>query len=291
MPQQPPAPPEPAAPQAPAHPSFDPSLAGQDAVPTEFIPSANAAASAGFGETNALEALFGADQFHDYQLDPPPVAPSGSPADSGDEPPAGISRTHITLMWVAGSAVALFALFAFFIVGTRLPFLTGSGTTPTDQPAPIQTDRPEGPVAPGTYNWNELLGGECLDDYRGAWENEYTVVDCSVPHAAQLVTRAGVPIEAGTGGAYPGVSELQSRMNLLCTDSTVVDYTAANEYDDIQFEASYPASLEEWDSGRRDYFCFVSRASGQPLEGSLAAPPASEEPLEDEGTDESTEEG
>ncbi|HRN29987.1 MAG TPA: hypothetical protein PK890_09850, partial [Terrimesophilobacter sp.] len=265
---------------------------GQDAVPTEFSPAANNAAASGIEGTSALDSLFGEDQFRDYELDPPPATTTGAPGD-GDEPPKGISRTHITLMWVAGSAVALLALVAFFIVGTRLPFLTGSGTSASDEPTvPVETERPQGPVEPGTYNWNELLGGECLEGYRGAWENEYTVVDCSIPHDAQLVIRASVPVTAGTGGAYPGVSSLQSRMSLLCTDVTVVDYNAANRYDDVQFEASYPASVEEWDSGRRDYFCFISRSTGQPLEGSLAAPPVSEEPpLEDEGTTEESTEG
>lgn len=278
-------------PQPPAQPSFDPSLAGHDAAPTEFLPSATQAAAGGLGDPNALDALFGDDKFRDYEHGPPTVAaPGGSPGDDGSEPPKGISRTHITLMWVAGSAVALLALFAFFLVGTRLPILTGSGASPTETPAPVETERPEGPVEPGTYNWNELLGGECLENFNGAWENQYTVVDCAEPHAAQLVVRAAVPVAPGTGGIYPGVFDLQSRMNLLCTDAAVIDYHAANVYDDVQFEASFPPSAEEWDSGRRDYFCFVSRASGEPLEGSLAAPPALDEPADEEegATDEGT---
>src|SRR5690606_32017101 len=199
---------------------------------------------------NALDALFGDDKFHDYETEPPTInTPGGEPTSGGDEPPKGVSRTHITLMWVAGSAVALFALFAFFIIGTKLPLLTGAGTSPSTEPtAPVETERPQGPVAPRTYNWNELLGGECLDDFTGAWENEYTVVDCSVPHDAQLVVRAPVPVLAGTGGAYPGVFDLQSRMNLLCTDVTVINYPAANNYHDVQFEASFPPNVEEWDT-------------------------------------------
>lgn len=273
----------------PAHPSFDPALAGQDA-PTEFIPSANQPAAGTGADGGALDALFGDDKFRDYEGEPPtpPTRGGGTGGDGGDEPPKGISRTHITLMWVAGAAVAALALFAFFLVGTRLPMLTGGDAAPSASPEPTEAELPEGPVPPGTYNWNELLGGECLDDYRGAWENEYTVVDCEVPHEAQLVLRAPVPVAPGTGGAYPGVYDLQSRMSLLCTDASVIDYSAANTYDDMQFEASFPPSVEEWDAGRRDYFCFVSRASGEPIEGSLAAPPSPDEPATDEETEDGT---
>lgn len=273
----------------PAHPSFDPALPGQDA-PTEFITSANQAAGTG-SDTSALDALFGDDKFRDYEGEPPipPPPGSGTGEEDGDEPPKGISRTHITLMWVAGAAVSALALFAFFLVGTRLPMLTGGDAAPSASPEPTEAELPEGPVPPGTYNWNELLGGECLDDYRGAWENEYTVVDCEAPHEAQLVLRAPVPVAPGTGGAYPGVYDLQSRMSLLCTDASVIDYSAANAYDDMQFEASFPPSVEEWDAGRRDYFCFVSRASGEPIEGNLAAPPAPDEPATEDETGDETE--
>lgn len=274
-------------PQAPVPPTVDFGLQGQDAVPTEFIPSAAQTATG----TNALDALFGEDKFQEYEdalvsPTPPPITPA-APEESGDEPPTGISKLHVTMMWVAGSVVAALALFAFFLVGTKLPMLTGSTPTdPSSAPIPVETERPVGPVEPGTYNWNELLGGECIEDFRGAWENEYTVVDCAVPHAAQLVVRAAVPVLAGTGGTYPGVFDLQSRMNLLCTDAAVIDYEAAKAYDDVQFEASFPPSAEEWDKGRRDYFCFVSLASGALIEGSLAAPPAPDEPAtEEEGTE------
>lgn len=275
-------------PQAPMPPTVDFGLEGQDAMPTEFIPST----AQGATDSNALDALFGEDRFQEYEdalvsPTPPPATPA-APDESGDGPPPGISKLHVTMMWVAGSVVAALALFAFFLVGTRLPMLTGSTSTgPSSAPIATETERPIGPVEPGTYNWNELLGGECIEDFRGAWENEYTVVDCAVPHAAQLVVRAAVPVATGTGGTYPGVFDLQSRMNLLCTDAAVIDYAAAKVYDDVQFEASFPPSAEEWDKGRRDYFCFVSLASGELIEGSLAAPPAPDVPAtEEEGTEE-----
>lgn len=286
----------------PVPPTVDFGLQGQDAVATEFIPSPAQSPTPSPGgastEANALDSLFGENNFREYDASlvsatpptPPPPSPD-SPAEGGDEPPKEVSSLHITMMWVAGSVVAAFALFAFFLVGTKLPMLTGSTSVdPSSGPAPVETERPVGPVAPGTYNWNELLGGECVVDFGGAWQNEYTVVDCSTPHEAQLVIRAAVPVLAGTGGLYPGVLDLQSRMNLFCTDAAVIDYQAASQYEGVQFEASYPPSTEDWDAGRRDYFCFVSLASGDLIEGSLVAPPSDEPAIEEEGTtDEGTE--
>ena len=35
---------------------------------------------------------------------------------------------------------------------------------------------------------------------------------------------------------------------------------------------SYAVTEQEWADGEHDYFCFVSRKSGQPLTGSVALP-------------------
>src|SRR5690606_14034018 len=133
-------------------PTVDPALSGQDAVPTEFIPSAPRIPSGEPGDANALDALFGDEKFRDYEGEPAPtVAFAGaSPEEPADDEPKEISRLHVTMMWVAGSVVALLALTAFFLVGTKLPMLAGTGST---DPSPAATDpaeeRPVGPVAPG----------------------------------------------------------------------------------------------------------------------------------------------
>src|SRR5690606_30776890 len=110
------------------------------------------------------------------------------------------------------------------------------------------------------------------------WQEEYTVVDCTEPHTAQLVHR-GVfpePEDAGPLGArYPGAEALQAQLPALCGASGILDLAAAGAYTDIQLEGAVPATAEQWEEDR-SYFCFVSRASGEPLTGSVAVPPAPE---------------
>jgi hypothetical protein len=259
------------------------------ADPTELL--------GGFGEgpggDSALDALFGESRFRDYEAEP---APSENPfavrtvvvPTSGDGVAAtaapGISRTQKVLMWVAGSLVAVLALVALFMLGTRLPDLLGPApavvTSPTNTPTPTATALPLGPVEPGVYRWDELLGGECLDPYDGPWEEEFTVVDCGGPHPAQLATRGTFGADDGTLTPYPGMPALQSQLNLLCTAATVIDYAAANAYTDIQFEGSFAVTAEDWIAGDRDYYCFLSRSSGGPIEGSLAMPQVAPAPTE-----------
>lgn len=61
-------------------------------------------------------------------------------------------------------------------------------------------------------------------------------------------------------------------MNLACTAPAVLDSAAAAAYPDLQFQAGYPVSAEQWAEGQRDYLCFISRSAGEPLVGSVAVP-------------------
>ncbi|MBX3079738.1 MAG: hypothetical protein KF692_10965 [Cryobacterium sp.] len=251
-------------------------LAGVPPAP-EFPPSPTEAFSEVAGPS-AIDALFGESKFRDYDQDP---APSESPFASRSVPgevkePVGISTAQKTLMWIAGSLVALLALLALFSLGTRLSGLLGPApdvvAAPTKTSTPTPTAPPLGPVAPGEYLWTTLLGGECLNPYFGPWEQKYTVVDCTSPHAAQLVIRGTFPSEDGLATPYPGLEALQSQVNLLCTAPTVIDYAKAAAYTDIQVEASFAATADEWVSGDRDYFCFLSRSAGGMLTEDIAQP-------------------
>ncbi|MCS5735923.1 septum formation family protein [Herbiconiux daphne] len=144
--------------------------------------------------------------------------------------------------------------------------------TPTPTPAtPTVSPPPSVPAAPGVHDWNELAGGECLTGYTSPWELQFTVVDCATEHAAQLVSRGAFAEDATA--PYPGEPELVSRLNLLCTSPSVLDYAAAAQVPDVQWQAAYPADDAQWTSGDRSYFCFFSRPSGEPLGVSLAVPP------------------
>lgn len=251
------------------------------ADPTELL--------GGTAGANALDDLFGESRFRDYEAEPGPsqnpfaarpfdpseLVDAGA-ASATQEKPSGISRPQKVLLWIAGSLVAVLALLALFLAGTRLPDLLGPApavvVTPSNTPTPTPTPTalPLGPVDPGDYDWDELLGGECLDPYNGPWAEEFTVVDCAEPHPAQLAARGSFGTDDGFLAPYPGIEALQSQVNLLCTAPAVVDYATANAYTDIQFEASFAATAADWADGNRDYYCFLSRASGGPITGSIA---------------------
>lgn len=240
-------------------------------------------------EGGALDELFGSDSFQEYDETLIPAAPRPSRRAAGGEPPApnapappraSLGRTQMTLLWVAGALVALLALVAIFFVGTRIPTVLGPApgaeTSPsaTPSPTPTTTAPPIGPVEPGEYRWDELGGGECLEPYVDAWQEEYTVVDCAEPHGGQLVRRAEFPPAEGAlePGPYPGEEALAAQMSLLCTAPGVLDLAAAGGLTDVHVQGAFPATEEQWEAGERDYFCFASRSSGEPITGSLAPP-------------------
>ena len=249
---------------------------------------------------SALDALFSDDAFREYEasLGPDPRnSPFANRARStelvhvpgGDGPPP--ARTfgvpQKVLAGVGGGLLAVIVLIGLFLLGTRLPDLLGPApaviASPTPTPTPTRTPLAIGPVEPGTYDWNELLGGECLEPYdaeTGAWAEEYTVVDCATPHAAQMVFRAWFPAEPVDPEApdaepvwaeYPGEEALQAQISLLCSAPGVVDLAAASAYTDAQVQGSYPMTQEQWESDP-SYYCFVSRSSGEPLTTSVAIP-------------------
>ena len=227
-------------------------------------------------EASPLDSLFGEAAFVEYEaaplLPPPPrrQAPTATPGQelvvvprAPKAPRAPIPRVQLILMAVAGGLVAVLALIALFLLGTRLSHLfpppaVVASASPSPSPSASGGPLAAGPVAPGLYPWDALLGGECLDPFDSAWQDEYTVVPCTQPHAAQLVQTV-----------FPGAEELQTRINLLCTATTVIDYAVAGTVLDLQVTASYAIDAEDWDDGNREYFCFVDRAGGEPLSASL----------------------
>jgi hypothetical protein len=254
----------------------DPALEGV----TEVIEAEIVGVDPPEGESNptpGLDDLFGDGQFRDYGDEPiitGPPPPSARPPRAAKGERAPIPRVQKVLLWVAGGLVAALALVALFVVGTRLPALLGPAPALTPSPTPTPTPTlivlPAGPLAPGEYQWDELLGGECLDPFESAWQDRYTVVDCATPHPAQMTARGRFEDPVGT--PFPGTEELQKRINLLCTAATVINYQVAATAIDIQVSASFPVDEDDWDAGNRTYFCFVNRASGENLTASVAVP-------------------
>jgi len=239
--------------------------------------------------TSAIDSLFAEEKFERYVATPLPevvpqpshelvsIAPPVPPTPRGRMP-----KSQKALISIGAALVVIIALAGLFFVGTRvgesMPAAQSTPTpTPTPTPAPSETAVAPvapvvvlGPVAPGTYTWKQLLGTECLEPFASAWEAEYTVVDCATPHGGQLVYRGRFD-DSGVD-AYPGVEALQARMNLLCSSPENIDYAAASQISDIQISASFAGTEADWASGNRNYFCFVSRSSGEPLTASVAMP-------------------
>ena len=189
--------------------------------------------------------------------------------------PADRRRVVTVLAWVAGGLLAVGVLVALFFFGQRLvggpapiaapteSSAASADTTPTATPTPTPTAPATGPQPVGVHDWDALRGGECLQPYTSPWEEEFTVVDCATPHAAQLVYRgvfAGEP-----DAAFPGEAALAEQINALCSAPGVIDITAVGAIPDLQVQGSYPVTDEQWTSGQRDYYCFLSRASAEPL--------------------------
>lgn len=267
-------------------------------VPTEALPPT--------GSDSAIDLLFGEGSFKEYLPGPDPnEAPFAGRARSkelvaveGGEPPAprelGVAQK--VLIGVAAGLAVVLVLVGLFQLGTRLPeWLAAEPEVVEPEPEPEEpplTELPIGPVPPGEYRWNELLGGECLDPFVDGWQNTYTVVDCEQPHAAEMVYRAWFPdplaAEEDEGATvtpgssvFPGVDALKLQVAELCNAAGVVDLSVARDYKDAQIQGTYPATAEQWDADP-SYYCFVSQSSGEPLTGSLAIPrepePAQPEP-------------
>ncbi|MEZ5189810.1 MAG: septum formation family protein [Schumannella sp.] len=241
------------------------------------------------GELSALDVLFGEGQFREYDSrpdpsenpfarreTPPPGADGGfdAPVDK-DAPRPGVSRVQKVLLTVLGSLLAVLLLVVLFFLGTRLPGILGPApavTAPSASPTPSASAViAVGPVAPGDYRYDELLGGECLDPFESPWQDRFTVVHCDVPHAAQLVRVGEYPIPETGPEPYPGEDDLQARALTYCQRSGIYS-SAVSKLKDAVIGVSYPVSAEAWDAGDRRYSCFVWRSSGEQITADIALP-------------------
>ena len=175
------------------------------------------------------------------------------------------------LAWIAGGLAAVLVLTGLFWLGTQLG---GGMAAPAESPVasatPTPTPEPTAAQPAGVHAWDTLFGGECIEPFAGPWAEEFTVVDCAAPHAAQLVYRGVLPGDAAA--PFPGEAELASQMNLLCTATGVINLAAVAGMEDLQVQASFPVTEEQWAEGERNYYCFANRAGGEPLTASIAGP-------------------
>jgi hypothetical protein len=217
---------------------------------------------------------------------PAPPRPSTAPIEHG-RAGGGLNRWLLiaaAVLLAVLIAVGLFALGRSVAAGRdQAPVAATRTTTPSPTPSaasatptPSSTEDDEtvagaGPLAPGqSYRWDQLRGGECVDPFTSAWAQRFDVVDCNAQHGAQLVYRA--PFTTDPAAVFPGEQAISSQINTLCSKPGVVDLQAASAYNDVQLVAAYPVNAAQWNTGQRDYYCFATRASGQPLTSSIAGP-------------------
>ncbi|SMH49768.1 hypothetical protein SAMN06295885_3408 [Rathayibacter oskolensis] len=199
-------------------------------------------------------------------------------------PPQGRARSRRRLLIGLIAAGAVLVLAALLAIGIAV----GSATGPSDDAAaPVTTDAattepaPEpsaaptaeipavGPLPAGTWAWSALLGGECLQPFDSVWAEEFTVVDCATAHSGEMVDTGTL-----TDATFPGQEALAASVASLCQATGVVDVTGAGAYGDVQVSGSFPVTQEQWDAGERSYYCFVDRAGGGELLGSLDGMPS-----------------
>ncbi|TFD70895.1 hypothetical protein E3T50_10070 [Cryobacterium gelidum] len=167
-------------------------------------------------------------------------------------------------------------LVGLFFLGQRLVASPVAAPIASVSPAPAPTSTPTptpevtATQPAGVHEWNTLFGGECLEPYASPWEEDFTVVDCAASHTAQLVYRGTFGGNQAT--IFPGEAALAAQINLLCTKPGILDVTAAGAYSNLQMQGSYSITEEQWNTGSRDYFCFVSRAPTEALAASIVGP-------------------
>lgn len=265
---------QPTASAAPQHVEANPTEA-LDTIdaPTVVAPVSEATPTS---SVDGLESLFGESQFSEAQtalIGAPAPQSSFRPAQTAapvaapeaDSTPSttrriGLPKNAVTY-GIAGGVILLLGI-GGFILGSTL----GGGSA---APAPESTEpaTATAPREPGTWAWNQLFGGECVDPFPGAWAEEFDVVDCSTPHAAQLVAVGDLGVV--TGGIYPGADEVGVVADTQCSAQGVLDLATAGEYPNMQISSAYAPTQEEWDAGNTSFYCFVSLADASPITGSV----------------------
>lgn len=231
------------------------------------------------GTVDGLDALFGDDKFSDATtaLISPPVAadtirmvrePVASDAPNAEKPakapkPPRVSIPGNAVTYGIAAGVAVLLAIGGFILGSTL-----GGSSVAPEPTATEEAGATATREPGTWAWNQLYGGECIDPFPGAWSESFEVVACDAPHEAQLV--AVGDLTEGTGGSFPGVDQVAALAETACSAQGVLDLTKAGAYPNMQISTAYAPSQEQWDAGNTSYYCFVSLADAAPITGSVA---------------------
>ena len=207
---------------------------------------------------------------------PSSAAPSAEPPSRHRSQRGAPGTRQAALVWTAVGLLAVIVLVGLFYLGQRLvaspvpvaaPAASDSPTPTPPTPTPTPTPEATTMQAAGVHEWITLFGGECLEPYVSPWEEDFTVVDCAAAHTAQLVHRGNFGGDAAT--VFPGEAALAAQINVLCSTPGILDLNAAGAYPNLQMQGSYPVTAEQWTDEPRNFYCFASRASAEPLTASI----------------------
>lgn len=125
------------------------------------------------------------------------------------------------------------------------------------------------PRAPGSWSWDELNGGECIEPYTDATQDSFTVVDCDSAHTAQLV-RVGDLRKDVSMPIYPGDAVIGPVATSACMKSGVIKASAFDSYPSLVVDVHYPTSQTQWNKGDTFYYCYARTIPLSPITGSVA---------------------
>ena len=150
-------------------------------------------------------------------------------------------------------------------VPVTIPFTPSvpTATTPTIPTISVN------PRSAGTWSWDELNGGECIEPYTDANQDSYTVVDCDTPHSAQLV-RVGDLRKDASIPIYPGDSAIGPVATGECFSSGIIKAAAYATYPSLITDVHYPTSQTQWNKGDTFYYCFAHTFPIANITGSVA---------------------
>jgi hypothetical protein len=189
------------------------------------------------------------------------ITPSDAPKKRLTDTSAG--QAVFVGLWMLGTLATIAALVGAFFLGRQI--------SEANQPQPVTAveTAPEAaeivPLAgktqqPGTWEWFELMGGECVTGFQTAFDPEFTVVPCELPHDAQLVHAELMSSDPSL--AFPGEENVVASAKEICDLTDRINREVASAYADLIVDYSYPASADQWEAGYRGVYCFVTRSSG-----------------------------
>jgi len=165
----------------------------------------------------------------------------------------------------AGRAAAIGALVAVNV-------LLGAGVAAT-VPGLVGTIADAQPVTTETTVFDQLRPGDCILDFiwQPTYQAEYQVVDCSLPHGAEVIYR---PSLGEAADVYPGepasIAISKAVCDLVFDNDRYLD-ESVHDYPEAGLQSLW-LTRRDWVDGQREYACFLLNQDGTPLVGSFYAP-------------------